>query len=144
MRKLDKMLQMRRNNAEILFDGLKKLDQMQSIVNLPAETVDKKFNWYLFTVSFNSEKMREIVKDHLISEGIGATVYYDPPVHKTPYYQNLQSFSKDDTLPNTDWACHHALSLPVHPLVTENDLRKILNVFETLFRSESFSKFIIL
>jgi perosamine synthetase len=132
MRKLDKMLQMRRNNAEILFDGLKKLDQMQSIVNLPAETVDKKFNWYLFTISFNSEKLREIVKDHLISEGIGATVYYDPPVHKTPYYKNIQSFSKDDTLPNTDWACHHALSLPVHPLVTENDLRKILKVFETL------------
>jgi dTDP-4-amino-4,6-dideoxygalactose transaminase len=132
MRKLDKMLQMRRNNAEILFDGLKKLDQTQSIVNLPAETVDKKFNWYLFTVSFNSEKMREIVKDHLISEGIGATVYYDPPVHKTPYYKNLQSLSKDDTLPNTDWACHHVLSLPVHPLVTENHLSTILNVFETL------------
>jgi perosamine synthetase len=131
MGKLGKMLQMRRNNAEVLFDGLKKLEQVKSVVNLPTETMDKKFNWYLFTVGFNNENQREIVKDRLINEGIGATVYYDPPVHKTPYYKNLQSFSNDGTLSNTDWACHHALSLPVHPLVTENDLHKILKVFGT-------------
>lgn len=130
MKKLAKMLKIRRNNADILSEGLKKFEQMQSIVNLPQETMDKKFNWYLFTVNFKDKNQRDLVKNHLINEGIGATVYYDPPVHKAPYYNNSDSVS-DDTLPNTIWAWHHALSLPVHPLVTENDLYKILKVFET-------------
>jgi perosamine synthetase len=130
MSKLDKMLKIRRNNAEILSDGLKKFEQKQSIISLPEESIDKKFNWYLFTVSFKNKDQRELVKNHLINEGIGVTVYYDPPVHKTPYYNDFESLS-DDSLPNTIWAWRHALSLPVHPLVTENDLQKILKIFET-------------
>jgi perosamine synthetase len=130
MKKLDKMLKIRRNNADILSNGLKKYEQTQSIINLPEETMDKKFNWYLFTVGFKDKNKRELVKNHLINEGIGATVYYDPPVHKTPYYKDFESQS-DDSLPNTIWAWDHALSLPVHPLVTENDLYKIIKIFET-------------
>ena len=79
MKKLDKMLKIRRNNADILSNGLKKYEQTQSIINLPEETMDKKFNWYLFTVGFKDKNKRELVKNHLINEGIGATVYYDPP-----------------------------------------------------------------
>jgi perosamine synthetase len=130
MKKLDKMLKIRRNNADILSNGLKKYEQTQSKINLPEETMDKKFNWYLFTVAFKDQNKRELVKNHLINEGIGATVYYDPPVHKTPYYKDFESQS-DDSLPNTIWAWRHALSLPVHPLVTENDLYKIIKIFET-------------
>jgi dTDP-4-amino-4,6-dideoxygalactose transaminase len=130
MTKLDKMLNIRRNNANILSDGLKKFEQVHSIINLPQESMDKKFNWYLFTVSFKDKNHRNLVKDHLINDGIGATVYYDPPVHKTPYYNNSETLS-DGILPNTIWAWHHALSLPVHPSVTENDLYKILKIFET-------------
>jgi perosamine synthetase len=129
MKKLDKMLKIRRNNANILSNGLKKFEQMYSIINLPQETIDKKFNWYLFTVGFKDENKRELVKNHLINEGISAVVYYDPPVHKTPYYHSLES-SSDDILPNTVWAWRHALSLPVHPLVTEDDLYKIIKTFE--------------
>jgi perosamine synthetase len=130
MKKLDKMLKIRRNNADILLNGLKKYEQTQSIINLPEETMDKKFNWYLFTVGFKDKNKRELIKNHLINEGIGATVYYDPPVHKTPYYKDFESQS-DDSLPNTIWAWRHALSLPVHPLATENDLYKIIKIFET-------------
>jgi perosamine synthetase len=130
MKKLEKMLKMRRNNANILSDGLKKFEQIHSIINLPQETMDKKFNWYLFTVGFKDENVRELVKNRLLNEGIGAVVYYDPPVHKTPYYAGFE-FQSDNVLPNTIWTWQHALSLPVHPLVTENDLYKIIKIFET-------------
>ncbi len=130
MRKLEKMLKIRRNNADILSNGLKKFEQINSVINLPKETMDKKFNWYLFTVGFKDKNKRDLVKNHLINEGIGAVVYYDPPVHKTPYYEDFESLS-NDILPNTVWAWNHALSLPVHPLVTENDLYRIIKIFET-------------
>jgi dTDP-4-amino-4,6-dideoxygalactose transaminase len=52
----------------------------------------------------------------LNKKNIGATIYYETPVHRTPFY------NKKLELPNTDWAARHVLSLPVQPLVTIQDL----------------------
>ena len=90
MRKLEKILKIRRNNADILSNGLKKFEQINSGINLPKETMDKKFNWYLFTVGFKDKNNRDLIKNHLTNEGIGAVVYYDPPVHETPFYQRFR------------------------------------------------------
>ena len=38
--------------------------------------------------------------------------------------------SSDTFLSNTVWAWNHVLSLPVHPLITEADINKILKTFE--------------
>ncbi len=59
----------------------------------------------------------------LNSLGIGATVYYFPPIHKTPYYKTKKS------LANTEWAASHVLSLPIHPKVRRLDLEKIQRIF---------------
>jgi perosamine synthetase len=62
---------------------------------------------------------------------VGATVYYDPPVHRTPYYERMwASETNSSMLPrsdlgNTDWASEHVLSLPIHPLVTQQELARI-------------------
>lgn len=125
MKKLNKMLEMRKTNAQLLYEGLKKFKE-KGVLNLPEESNNKQFNWYLFTIGFNETSQRDLIKNALINEGIGATVYYDPPVHKTPYYS-----LPDDSLTNTIWAWNHVLSLPVHPLMTRDDLNKILKSFET-------------
>jgi len=67
----------------------------------------------------------------VLRDKVGATVYYDPPVHKTPYYERmLASKANSSMLPrsdlgNTEWASKHVLSLPVHPLVTQQELERI-------------------
>ena len=58
----------------------------------------------------------------LNAAGIGARVYYYPPIHKTPYYKTKIR------LPNTEWAASHVISLPVHPKVRKRDLRKMRNI----------------
>lgn len=65
----------------------------------------------------------------IIQDKIGATVYYNPPVHKTPYYEKMMMMisSKTNLLTNTNWASEHVLSLPVHPLITEMDIERIEN-----------------
>ncbi len=129
IRKIDQMLQIRKENAEFLSEGLKKYEQSE-IINLPKESNDKTYNWYLFTISFKEANKRELLRNRMISEGIGATVYYDPPVHKTPYYKEFEPFyNNTDYIPNTIWAWNHVLSLPVHPLITKDNLNKILQVF---------------
>ena len=120
MRKLKKMLQIRRKNAMTLT----KLLQDSDII-LPKESDGSKYNWYLYTVAIEN---RDDVMKKLNSLGIGATVYYRTPVHRTPFYSN-----SNVSLPNTKWAAGHVLSLPVHPLVTASDVKYIANSFRKMF-----------
>jgi len=61
----------------------------------------------------------------LNSSGIGATIYYSPPIHKTPYYKTKTS------LPNTEWAACHVLSLPIHPKVSKSDMLRMKKIFSS-------------
>jgi len=118
MQKLDKMLQLRRRNAELLSKLL--FPSAKNGIKIPQETADKKFNWYLYTVAF--QKYRDKIKDRLVKNNVGATVYYSPPAHKTPYYMKV---AQRTSLPATDWCADHVLSLPVHPQVSEADIDHI-------------------
>jgi dTDP-4-amino-4,6-dideoxygalactose transaminase len=112
MRKMRGMMQMRKRNATLLTKLLNGLD-----ITLPRENDGCRYNWYLYTVAM--EKRDEVLKK-LNEAGIGATVYYITPVHKVPFYANSNA-----SLPNTEWAADHVLSLPVHPLVSASDVRYI-------------------
>ncbi len=111
MKKLPKFLAKRKENARILSELLSDL-----AVILPTERQNVQVNWYLYTIAM---KNRDKLMKQLNSKGIGATAYYSIPVHKTPFYR------KKLKLPITDWAASSVLSLPVHPLVTENNLHYI-------------------
>lgn len=121
MDKLQKLLDLRRRNANALTSLLLPLTMERKII-IPRETAKKIFNWYLYTIAFQKDYLREKVQRALASEKIGATVYYNPPVHKTPYYQKIASTK---SLPNTDWASEHVLSLPVHSFMGNEDLERI-------------------
>lgn len=121
MDKLQKMLDGRRRNANLLTSLLVPLAKERKII-IPQETDKKRFNWYLFTIAFQKDYLRDKVQRALASAKIGTTVYYNPPVHKTPYYQRIHSMK---SLPNTDWASKHVLSLPVHSSVGAEELEQI-------------------
>jgi perosamine synthetase len=133
-KRLPKMLHSRRRNAELMSEMLLHIATKLKI-SLPEETANKKFNWYLYTIAFEDSTLREKVKERMLQQGIGATVYYDPPVHKTPYYRDKTLYPyeyKDKGLPKTEWSSQHVLSLPVHPLVTEQDIEKMVGIFKKI------------
>jgi len=116
MKKLPYLISQRKKNAQILTDLLKNDD-----VTLPQQRKNETTNWYLYTIAV---KNRDKIMKKLNSSGIGARIYYSPPIHKTPYYKTKLH------LPNTEWATSHVLSLPIHPKVRKQDLarmRKILS-----------------
>ncbi len=118
MGKLSSMLETRRRNAELLS---RLLSEVKGI-SLPAETSDKKFNWYLYTVTFASSNAREAAKAELEKAGIGSAVYYDPPVHRMPFYRKAAPGTR---LPVTEWCSRRVLSLPVHPGVEKADVERM-------------------
>jgi len=121
MKKLDKMLEIRRRNAELLSKLLLTTSEKYEL-KIPEETIDKKFNWYLYTLAF--QEGRDRIKNHLVQNNVGATVYYSPPVHQMPFYMQIAPESR---LPATEWCADHVLSLPVHPLVSEADINHVAN-----------------
>ncbi len=124
MQKLQKMLELRRRNAAMLSKMIYPAAKKRGL-RIPQETTEKKFNWYLYTVAF--ENGRDRIKDAMNKASVGATVYYNPPVHRTPYYAKQAPRTK---LPSTDWCADHVLSLPVHPHVTEADVAHIAKSLE--------------
>jgi perosamine synthetase len=133
MGKLREMLGLRRRNAEMLTTLISDVANENGII-LPRESQSKRFNWYLYTVAITRDNLRDkIQKKMTLNDKIGATVYYEPPVHKTPYYERIMASGTGPQrssvmgLPNTEWASKHVLSLPIHPMVTTEGLERIAN-----------------
>ena len=120
MKKLTKFLNQRRKNAKILSELLLDLD-----IVIPHERKGEKVNWYLYTIA---TKDRNKIMKKLNLKGIGATAYYPIPVHKTPFYNNKSS------LPLTEWAASHVLSLPIHPLVSKQNLYQIAQILKQVVK----------
>ena len=114
MQKLPSFLKQRKNNAKILTELLQNCDLI-----LPKQRKHESPNWYLYTIA---HKNRNKVMRKLNSLGIGATVYYFTPIHKTPYYKTKKKLS------NTEWASSHVLCLPIHSKVRMSDLEKMQRV----------------
>jgi perosamine synthetase len=133
MFRLREMLGLRRRNAEMLTTLISDVANDNGII-LPSESQSKRFNWYLYTIVITKDNLRnKIQKMMTLNDKIGATVYYDPPVHRTPYYERIMASGTGSQpssvmgLPNTDWASKHVLSLPIHPMVTPEGLERIAN-----------------
>jgi perosamine synthetase len=133
MFRLREMLGLRRRNAELLTTLISDVANDNGII-LPSESQSKRFNWYLYTIVITKDNLRnKIQKKMTLNDKIGATVYYDPPVHRTPYYERIMASGTGSQpssvmgLPNTDWASKHVLSLPIHPMVTPQGLERVAN-----------------
>jgi dTDP-4-amino-4,6-dideoxygalactose transaminase len=130
MLKLPEMLERRTHNAklmtELLLTSSDKVSNIDEHVILPEiHEVNKESNWYLYTLAFKKDGIRDNIQKKLVAEyKIGASVYYDPPVHKTPFYDEMVKMNSLK-LENTDWASKHVLSLPVHPLVSDQEINFI-------------------
>lgn len=121
LKKLDSFNKKRRENAEYLINTLSKYDWLV----LPQYS-DKYYHIYhQFTVRVKDGLRDELLK-YLTEVKIGSKVFYPIPIHKQPLYENLYF---DLSLPEAERASKEVLSLPVHPCLTEDDLKYIEEAF---------------
>lgn len=118
MKKLPKFLNSRKKNAEILSKHLSDLD-----IKVYHPRKHENVNWYLYTIT---TPKRNKLLNILQKNGVGAAAYYPLPIHKTPFYK------QDAILPVTDWAASSVISLPVHPKVSQKDLKFISKIIHEI------------
>ena len=67
---------------------------------------------------------RDILRDYLFSKSIGTLIHYPAAVHQQPAYRSRVMIG-DAGLPETEKVCQEILSLPVHPQLSEDQVRLV-------------------
>jgi dTDP-4-amino-4,6-dideoxygalactose transaminase len=65
---------------------------------------------------------RDEVAAYLREHGVDTATYYPTPIHQQPLYQDL---GYRDILPHTEQAAREVLSIPVHPALSQADVKYI-------------------
>ncbi|MCD4671117.1 MAG: DegT/DnrJ/EryC1/StrS family aminotransferase [Anaerolineaceae bacterium] len=79
--------------------------------------------YHQYTIRIPDGK-RDALAAYLNEQGIGTMIYYPVPIHKQTFYQ--EEYGYDQHLPETEKAADEVLSLPVHPLVTDDEMAHIV------------------
>ncbi len=117
LRRLDKANEIRRKNAKI-YD-----EELEGIVEVPFVDQRAKHVYHQYTIKVkNRDKLIRAFKDNEIGFGI----YYPRGIHQQPVMQKL-GFG-NVKLPITEKLINEVISIPVHPLVSEEDITKIVQV----------------
>ena len=105
--------------------------------NLPIEIPlisDKAEHVYqMYTVIVDSDIRNDLVKE-LNENGIGASVHFDPPVHKQEYYKNYEI---RESLANTEFLSDSIVTLPMFSTITDKEISYVVNTLEKLLNSKN-------
>lgn len=114
--KLETLNLRRRAHAETLNRALADVADLV----LPIEPKGYEHVYHHYTVRHpDRDGLAEALKMH----GVGSGVIYPIPLHKQPYY--VQLGYGEQTLPAAEEAAARVLSLPVHPGLSEGDVRTV-------------------
>ena len=125
MEKVDKIISMRRKNAEFMTE---KLSNIEGIIT-PKSPKDYFHVYQMYTIRVKTgARMRDGLMECLAEKGIMSKVYFQP-VHLTKYYRDMFGYNKGD-LPNTEGLSEQVLSLPMYPTLAKNGIENIAEVIK--------------
>jgi len=130
LRKIDRLIEMRRKNAELLSAKLSQIAEIE--VPHPPDNFFHVYQMYTIKVKGGQEK-RDALSAYLGQKGIMSKVYF-PPVHLTRFYQNELGY--DCRLPYTERISHQVLTLPMYPSLTKDEINYIVESIEAFFHRE--------
>lgn len=126
LEKIEKFTKLRRENAKYLSDRLKKVEG----IVLPKEKPGYKHVYHQYTIRIKDDYplTREELISELEKEGIHSKIFYPEPLHLFPHISKF-GYKKGD-FPVAEKLSKEVLSLPVHPLVTEEELDRMVSVIK--------------
>lgn len=127
LNKIDKLIEMRRENAELYNN---KLSQIEGLIT-PAEPPDFLHVYQMYTIRLMNISVEKL-KEYLEAKGISAKVYFDP-VHLTSYYQEQFGY-QEGHLPRTEEISKKVLSLPMYPDLTRSEIDYITSEIENFIK----------
>lgn len=116
LKRVDKIIGIRRNRAEYLKQGLSGIEDI-IIPDFP-QNIFHVYQEFYIRIKAGKEK-RDALKKHLAEKGIGTRISF-PPIHKTNFYKDKLGYK--DVLSNTENISSCALTLPLYPSITREEM----------------------
>lgn len=127
LKKLNGFNRKRIENAQFLTQHLSGVEGIQPPFIPKGST--HVFHQYTILIKAGKEKREKII-EYLNKNGVETMIYYPLPVYKQEFIKDIVV---DVKLPNVEKITDQVLSLPIHPLVTKVDLKKIAKLIRNFF-----------
>jgi len=120
LKKLNKILDKRKNAAKIYIEQLEKIDG----VILPKIGKNNIHSWFVFTIRVEKNINRDKVINILKKRGIGCKPYFYPCIHLQPFYKKTFGFREGD-FPVAERVSKTIMSLPFYTDIKQEDILKV-------------------
>ena len=128
MEKIDKLIHMRRENANYLTQRLSEIEEIET----PKEPSGYFHVYQMYTIRVTGkEGIRDELKEYLAKHGIFSKIYFEL-VHLSLFYRQKFGY-KDGELPITEKISNEVLSLPMYPGLTKGEMDYILDKIKDFF-----------
>lgn len=121
LKRIDEFSQKRYGNGMRLIEELKDIED----IILPQIPKDTQPAFNRLPILFKDLKRRQELEKRLGKNGIETSRMYFQPLH-----QLFDLGYKKEDFPNANYFAEHLLTLPVHPLVREKDLLKMMEIIK--------------
>lgn len=81
-------------------------------------------SWAQYTIQLKDRETRDAVQAALKEKGIPSMIYYPKPMHKQQAFGIEEEYGFDCS--NTEELCATVLSLPMHPYMTDEDIKEVV------------------
>ncbi|MBS4208294.1 DegT/DnrJ/EryC1/StrS family aminotransferase [Bacillus sp. FJAT-50079] len=125
LKQIEHFTSKRISNANMLNKGLGDIKWLRT----PYAPEGFKHVYHQYTIKIEGKGRTEVIKE-LEKAKIGYGVHYPTPIHLQPVYKELGYGTQE--LPHSEKLANEVLSLPVHPGLSELDIKKIVSVFTSL------------
>ena len=125
LKKIDRIIEMRRRNAKYLTARLKQ--EAREIIT-PNHPKDYYHLYQMYTVRVNN--YRDELAKYLADSGIMTKLYFSP-VHLTHFYKKELRYTCE--LPVTEEVSREALTLPMYPTLTKEEMDYIVEKIKSCF-----------
>jgi dTDP-4-amino-4,6-dideoxygalactose transaminase len=115
--KLPGWTKQRQENAAYLDANLKGV-----VTPYLAPNTTHSYHQYTIRIPGGDAAKRDAFMTKIGEKGVGSGVYYPTPIHRLP------SFKSELNLPETELVIKECVSLPVHPSLTQDELKTIVEV----------------
>jgi perosamine synthetase len=129
IKKVDKIIKMRRKNAEYMTKQLSNIDEV--ITPNPPNGYFHIYQMYTIRIK-KGRKVRDDLMKYLSEKGIATKVYFYP-IHLTHFYRNKFGY-KEGELPVTEEMSDQVLTLPMYTTLSKEEIDYIVVAISHFFK----------
>ena len=131
LQKLDRIIQMRKENAKYISSQLSKHSEIQ----VPYTSPEFDHIFQMYTIKLPNKKIRDELHEHLTKKQIFSKTYFNP-IHLTEFYHDKFG-TYENMLPVTEKISQQVLTLPLYPNMNSEEKDYLIQSISEYFESIS-------